>query len=148
MKRLRKEGQNKLVSVTEIPVRFNEVDSLRVVWHGNYIKYFEDGREAFGEKYDLNYLDFYEKEGFVIPIIKMSCEHKKPLRYGEKAIIETSFVNTEAAKIIFNYKIYRNTDKQLVAIGETVQVFLDGKGELHLIAPLFFNEWKKRWGLL
>ena len=138
----------KLIAVTEIPVRFNEVDSLRVVWHGHYIKYFEDGREAFGEKFNLNYLDVYEKEGFIIPIVKVNCEHKKPLRYGEKAIVETSFVNTDSAKLVFNYKVFRNTDKELVAIGETVQVFLNGKGDLHIIVPPFFIEWKKRWGLL
>ena len=31
----------------EIIVRFSEVDSMRIVWHGNYLKYFEDGRESF-----------------------------------------------------------------------------------------------------
>ena len=45
-----------LVSTTEVDVRFSEVDSLRVVWHGNYLLYFELGREAFGKQYDLEYL--------------------------------------------------------------------------------------------
>ena len=40
-----------------IRVRFNETDPLGIVWHGNYIKYFEEGREAFGRKYGLSYLD-------------------------------------------------------------------------------------------
>ena len=41
---------------TEIRVRFSEVDSMGVVWHGNYLKYFEDGREAFGRKHGLGYV--------------------------------------------------------------------------------------------
>ena len=41
----------------EIAVRFSEVDAMNVVWHGNYLKYFEDGREALGADHELNYLD-------------------------------------------------------------------------------------------
>ncbi len=40
---------NKLVSTTEVLVRFNEADPLGIVWHGHYIRYFEDGREDFGK---------------------------------------------------------------------------------------------------
>ena len=40
----------------EIEVRFSEVDSMNVVWHGSYALYFEDAREAFGAKYGLEYL--------------------------------------------------------------------------------------------
>ena len=32
-----------------ITVRFSEVDAMQVVWHGEYIRYFEDGRESFGK---------------------------------------------------------------------------------------------------
>ena len=45
--------EKQLIAETEIGIRFNEVDALGIVWHGNYVKYFEDGREAFGEKFDL-----------------------------------------------------------------------------------------------
>ena len=46
-----------------ITVRFSETDPLGIVWHGNYIKYFEDGREAFGRKYGISYLNV-EREGY------------------------------------------------------------------------------------
>ena len=36
-----------------IDIRFSEVDSMNVVWHGSYMLYFEDAREEFGNKYDL-----------------------------------------------------------------------------------------------
>ena len=43
-----------VLSVTKsFDIRFSEVDSMGVVWHGNYAKYFEDAREEFGRKYDL-----------------------------------------------------------------------------------------------
>jgi len=48
---------DKLKASTEIEVRFSEVDSMNIVWHGAYSLYFEDAREAFGKKYGLGYLD-------------------------------------------------------------------------------------------
>ena len=127
----------------EVIVRFGEVDSMRIVWHGNYLKYFEDGRESFGAKYNLGYLDVY-KHNVMIPIVKISCEYKKPLEYGDTAIIETTFIDSEAAKILFEYKIFRKSDDELVATGNSMQVFLTPERELLLTAPSFFVEWKKK----
>ena len=128
----------------EVPVRFSEVDSLRVVWHGNYIKYFEDGRESFGLTHGLSYLNFRDN-GYVTPIVKLSIDYKRSIKYGESAIIETTFVNTPAAKLIFSYKIFRSSDQALAATGETTQVFLNTDGELSLVVPDFIEAWKKKW---
>ena len=51
----------KLKETTNIRVRFNETDPLGIVWHGNYLKYFEDGREAFGKEFGMEYLDMLFK---------------------------------------------------------------------------------------
>lgn len=135
-----------LVHNSNFAVRFNETDLLGIVWHGNYITYFEDGREAFGRHFGISYLDI-QKSGFVTPIIKSVCEHKFPLKYGDICRIETTFEDTLAAKMIFKFKIF-NQDEKLVCIGETIQVFLDNKGDLMLTLPPFFEEWKKKVGLL
>lgn len=131
----------------EIKVRFAEVDSMRIVWHGNYLKYFEEGRESFGSKYNLGYLDVF-RHNVMIPIVKISCDYKKPLVYGDIAIVETRFIDSEAAKIRFDYCIYRKGDNALVASGSSIQVFLTPEGELLLTTPEFFTGWKKHWGLL
>ena len=131
----------------EIMVRFGEVDSMKIVWHGNYLKYFEDGRESFGARYNLGYLDVYN-HNVMIPIVKVTCEYKKPLEYGDTAIVETCFVNSQAAKILFKYRIYRKSDNELVATGSSMQVFLTPGHELLLTSPQFFIDWKKKWGIL
>ena len=139
--------EQKTLSIkTETPVRFSEVDSMGVVWHGNYVKYFEDGREFFGNKYGLNYYDFYNK-GIFTPLVKLVCNFKKSLKYGEKAIIETKFINCEAAKLKYEYVIYRSSNMEVVATGESVQVFLNMDEELMLTIPDFFAGWKKKMGL-
>lgn len=129
----------------EIRVRFNETDPLGIVWHGYYITYFEDGREAFGRHHGISYLDVFDS-GFTTPIVKSSCEHKLSLRYGDVARIETTIVDTPAAKMIFIYKIF-NANNEIACTGETVQVFLNKNGELMLSNPPFYEEWKKKVGL-
>lgn len=136
-----------LVDRTEARVRFGEVDSMHIVWHGNYLKYFEDAREAFGERYGLGYLEVY-KHNVMIPIVQVHCDFKSPLHYGDTALIETKFVNTEAAKIVFEYRIFRKSDMELAATGSSIQVFLTAEGELLLTSPEFYIGWKKHRGLI
>lgn len=133
---------------SQVRVRFVETDPLGIVWHGNYIQYFEDGREAFGRHHGISYLD-QKKYGFATPIVKSSTDHKLPLRYGDIATIKTIYVDSLAAKMVFRYEIY-NQNEQLVCTGETIQVFVDkiGEGDLWLTIPTFFMEWKQNVGLL
>jgi len=145
----RKELYNEASQLTishDIRVRFNETDPLGIVWHGYYITYFEDGREAFGRHHGISYLDV-DQNGFTTPIVKSVCEHKLSLRYGDVARIETTIVDSPAAKMIFVYKIFDKNDK-VVATGETVQVFMNREGELMLTNPPFFEDWKRKVGLL
>ena len=141
------EKKIEIINTTEVRVRFSEADSLGIVWHGHYIKYFEDGREAFGMEYGLGYLDVY-KEGFTIPIVKMNCDYKRPLKYGDKVLIETTYLNCEAAKMIFTYILRNSSTKEVVATGQSIQVFLSKTGELSLNVPAFMTTWKKKVGLL
>ena len=135
----------RLTIVSNLKVRFNECDPLNIVWHGNYLKYFEDAREDFCIQHHISYLDA-KAHGVSTPIVKSSCEHKLPLKYGDLFQVETTFIPTAAAKMIFNYRVLLG-DK-LVATGETVQVFLNEKGELLLNNPSFFLDWKKKMSLI
>lgn len=135
-----------LVDRTRIKVRFSEVDSMQVVWHGEYIRYFEDGRESFGNRYGISYRQVYDN-GYTIPIVDLTCQYKQSLTFGEEAIVETRFIQTSAAKILFDYVIYRASDETVVATGSTVQVFLNRKNELELLNPEFYLEWKKKCGI-
>ena len=132
---------------TEVTVRFNEADPLGIVWHGHYIRYFEDGREAFGNHFGISYLDVYS-HGFAVPVVSVHCDYKKPLRYGERVIVQVTHINSPAAKLIFDYHIFEAKTKELVATGTTTQVFVDVNSfQLHLTNPSFFEVWKQKWSL-
>jgi acyl-CoA thioester hydrolase len=137
----------KLKAEKEINVRFNEVDSMSIVWHGSYALYFEDAREAFGAKYGLGYLDIFNN-GYYAPLVDLRFEYKKTLIYGRKARVEITYRNTQAAKIIFDYEIFDVEDNSLITSGYSVQVFLDKQYRLIWTNPEFYEKWKEKNGLL
>jgi acyl-CoA thioester hydrolase len=59
---------NSLKSSVQLKVRFNECDPLQIVWHGNYLKYFEDAREDFCLQNGISYLDM-KKRAYATPIV-------------------------------------------------------------------------------
>ncbi|KQS27730.1 thioesterase family protein [Dyadobacter sp. Leaf189] len=131
-----------IASEIEIDIRFSETDAMGVVWHGNYLKFFEDGREAFGKTYGLEYLTIFNK-GYFTPIVKSEIDHKAPVYYGQAIKVVTRYVPVKSAKIQFEYEVINLTTGELCAIGKTMQVFLDKETRtLELITPAFYQEWK------
>ncbi len=133
---------NTIENRTNIKVRFSEVDSMHIVWHGNFAKFLEDGREAFGKQYKFGYYDIYN-QGFAVPIVNMNIDYKTQVKYGDELEITTIFESVKAAKICFAYEIIRISDKKIIAKAKTTQVFLNNNGELQLTNPPFYVEWKK-----
>ena len=129
MKRKTNQQVAALTNRTTFRVRFSEIDSMQIVWHGEYVRYFEDGREAFGKQYGLDYMSIY-REGYMVPIVDLTCQFKQSLSFGEEAIVETRYIACEAAT------------------GSTIQVFLNLNKELELMNPPFYLEWKKKWNIL
>lgn len=128
----------------EIEVRFSEVDSMGVVWHGNYAIYFEDARELFGKTYQLEYMRMYD-EGFFAPLVELKLNYKRPVRYEDKVKVRCTYRETESAKIIFDYEIINVETGDVMVTGHSVQVFLDKNFQLSWRVPVFYEAWKKKW---
>lgn len=133
-----------LSETIEIEARFCEVDSMKVVWHGNYMKYFEDAREAFGKKYGIDYLTIYG-EGYFVPIVDINFHYHKPLQYGTKAMATVTYKPCESAKIMFDFEIKDSETGEVLTTGNSVQVFMNMDYQLEVSSPTFYKEWKKRW---
>jgi len=129
-----------------LDIRFSEVDSMSVVWHGSYALYFEDARELFGRKYGLEYLSFFD-HGFFAPLVELSFQYKRPIRYGSSPRIDIIYQPTESAKIVFLYEIHDGDTDEIMATGKSVQVFMDTDYNLVWDNPEFYTEWKRRWNV-
>ena len=130
-----------------LDIRFSEVDSMNIVWHGSYPLYFEDARECFGTEYGLDYMNFFDN-GYYAPLVELSFQYKKPILYGMKPRIDIIYRPTEAAKIIFDYEIHDPKDESLIATGKSVQVFMNKEYLLVWDNPEFYLDWKKKWDVI
>lgn len=128
----------------ELEIRFSEVDSMGVVWHGSYPLYFEDAREEWGRVFGFGYLDM-ANHGFYAPLVDLSFQYKRPIIYGMRPRIDIIYKPTDAAKIVFDYEIHDQQDNALLTTGHSVQVFMDKQYNLLWENPPFFAEWKARW---
>ena len=126
-----------------VNIRFSEVDSLGIVWHGNYLKFFEDGRENLGLKYGMSYHDLYDNK-LILPIVETNLKFKSVLKFGHVARLVTQLQFSPAAKVIYKYTVYNETTGKLAAVGETTQVFVNEEMELQLITPPVFEDWKAK----
>ena len=131
----------------DVAVRFSDTDAMGVVWHGNYLKFFEDGREYFGKKYGMEYLEMYNK-GFFTPIVHSSIDHRAAINFGDGVKVIATLIPTPAAKIIFEYKIINTTTGAVAARGKTIQVFLKTDDRtLELSMPEWYLEWMRKHDL-
>lgn len=136
-----------LTAVHPFEIRFSEVDSMNIVWHGSYMLYFEDAREAFGAKYGLEYMTIFGN-GYYAPLVEMDFKFKSPLRYESHPEIIITYRPTESAKIVFDYEIRDRDTGTVCATGRSVQVFMDRNYELVWESPGFYRNWQKKWEVL
>jgi acyl-CoA thioester hydrolase len=138
------EGGSAPLRITLTPqVRFEEVDSLGIVWHGRYPGYFEDARVALCDKFGIGYMDFF-RNGFSAPIRQIHVDYLRPLRFGDVFSIEGILHWTFAARINMEF-ILRDATQAVATTGFTVQLILDADGRLLLAPPTFHRAFLDEW---
>jgi acyl-CoA thioester hydrolase len=115
-------------------VRFCEVDSFDVVWHGHYIKYFEIGRLDLSGKFGMS-PDKMRKMGYYAPVVDLRCRFREPARLGDMITIKTSVDPVEKAALTFRYEVIRTHDDVILAEGFTSHVLLTLDGTMIYMIP-------------
>jgi acyl-CoA thioester hydrolase len=135
-----------LESQAEVRVRFQEVDSLRIVWHGHYLTYCEEGRLSFGGEFGLGYDDLARAE-LAIPLIHAEVDFHAPARFGDRLRVRTRLHPVRAAQLQFRYRITREDPANtLLATAFTVHAFTSLSSELWITRPPIYVEFLERWG--
>lgn len=119
---------------TSLQVRFYEVDTYGVAWHGHYVGWFEVGRNELTERFDMGPLQLKEKN-LLAPVVELNCEYKFPATFGESLLIQTTMESSEVAKLIFHYRILSQANGKVLATGSTTHVLTDLKGNLLYRVP-------------
>lgn len=95
---------------TPIKVRYGETDMMGVVYHANYLLYFEDARLDFLDALDFSYATRIEGAGYMSPIHDVEIHYRAPLRYGEPGIVRTSVAKNLPMRTVYRQQVYRAED--------------------------------------
>jgi acyl-CoA thioester hydrolase len=125
-------------SETRVRVRYAETDQMGVVYHSNYLIWFEVGRVELIRQLGLNYKQM-EEEGCGIAVVDVHVRYKAPARYDDELVIETRLVAARGAVVKFGYRILRITDGLLLCEGETMHVCV-GKDMKKMCLPPKYAE--------
>ncbi len=109
-------------------VRYAETDQMGVVYHANYLVWFEMARTQLCRVRGVTYRDIEKNDGLNLAVAEASCRYHQPARYDDELVARAWFKHTHPRMITFAYEIRRAEDNVLLASGETRHVFLkDGK---------------------
>jgi acyl-CoA thioester hydrolase len=118
---------------SQVRVRYAETDGQRVVYHANYLVWFEVGRTDYCEAAGFPYPRM-EGEGVFIAVIDLRARFRKPARYGDVVTVRTRFGGMRSRGCTFFYEVVL-PDGSLAAEGETHHVFMDAGGRPRTVPP-------------
>lgn len=110
---------------TEVRVRYAETDQMGVVYHANYLIWFEIGRSEFCRARGFSYREMEEKDNALLVVAESYCRYKSPAFYEDVLTVRTNVSEVRSRSIRFVYEIYRASDKMLLADGETLHLVTD-----------------------
>jgi acyl-CoA thioester hydrolase len=109
-----------LKAFVEIEIPFHDVDSVQIVWHGNYAKYFEIARSALLRTFNYDIPDM-AKSGYGWPVVDLQVKFIKPLKYGEKIKVVATLIEYEN-RLKITYEVIRQSDNSITTKGHTTQI--------------------------
>lgn len=124
--------------VVNIRVIYADTDAMGVVYHANYIKWFEIGRTELMRDMGIVYAEL-EREGFYLPLTQLYCHYLAPARYDDCIRIETSINYFRRASIKFDYEIRNETWDKVLLEGYSVHAFTNREGKI-IRAPVSITE--------
>ena len=115
-----------LESRTQITVRYAETDMMGIVYHGNYLPWFEVGRTTLLKECGLPYREL-EAQGYRLPVIEVGVKYSKPALYDDLLTVITRLKERPTLRIRLEYEVRRGDD--LLVTGFTTHAFINQQGE-------------------
>ncbi len=110
-------------------VRYAETDKMGVVYHSNFIVWFEIGRVELLRQLGFNYRDMEIEDDCHIAVVDVRCRYKLPARYDDEIVVRTSLKHVRESLLHFSYQVARAGDNALLAEGETTHIAVNSRFE-------------------
>ena len=114
---------------SHIRVRYAETDQMGVVYHANYVVWFEVGRVELLRSLGFRYRDMERNEDCHIAVVDVRCRYKAPAMYDDEIVVRTQLKNVRESLLHFGYEVLRDGDGTLLAEGETTHIVVNSKFE-------------------
>ncbi|MDR3270493.1 MAG: acyl-CoA thioesterase [Peptococcaceae bacterium] len=123
----------------DIQLSYADTDMMGIVYHANYLKWFELGRTRFIEAVGYSYRDM-ENAGYFAPVYQVEATYKKPIRYGDQVSVETWVELNDGLKTAYAYHV-RNGQGEVCAVGTTMHIIVSQETFKPVQFKKAFPEW-------
>ncbi|MCX8009654.1 MAG: acyl-CoA thioesterase [Ignavibacteria bacterium] len=126
-----------LSSETFIRVRYADTDQMHFTYNGKYFEYFEVGRTELLRQLNLPY-SYLESLGYLLPVLECFAKFIAPAKYDDLLRIVTTLIEVPHSIINLKYKIYNDSDGNLITEGYTKHIFMDNNTRKPIRPPKIF----------
>ena len=116
-------------NLTKIRVIYADTDALGIVYHTNYIKWFEIGRGELLRELGIPYSQI-ENMGYNLPLTEVNCHYLYPARYDQILLIETQIIFVNRASVKFRFIIWDEKQEKALVEGESVHACINKQGKI------------------
>jgi acyl-CoA thioester hydrolase len=116
-----------------VRVRYAETDQAGIVYHANYLVWFEIGRVEYCRDHGFNYRDLERESGLVMSVTEAQVRYRRPALYDDELMICTRLSEIRSRSLRFAYELRRAADNELLAEGETAHIIINAEGRARSI---------------
>jgi acyl-CoA thioester hydrolase len=127
-------------SRVQITVRYAETDMMGIVYHGNYLPWFEIGRTALLKEHGISYREL-ETAGYRLPVLEIRAKYLRPAFYDDTLTVVTTLNEKPLLRIELVYEVRRGDE--LLATGQSAHAFIDRAGHPVRPPPIFIQRMKE-----
>ena len=131
---------------TRLRVRYAETDQMGVVYHSNFIIWFEVGRVEMMRELGFTYSEMEQQDGAHLAVVDVRCRYKSPARYDDLVVIRTHLMKVRDSLLHFGYEIAREQDGAVLAEGESVHMVLNSHFKRIRMSERYLPSFRKAAG--
>jgi len=114
-----------ITSRSQVTVRYAETDMMGIVYHANYLPWFEIGRTNLLKEQGFSYREL-EASGYRLPILEISAKYRRPALYDDTITIISTIKEKPSLRINISYEVFRG--EELLMTGRSQNAFVDRQG--------------------
>jgi len=104
----------------QMQVPFHDLDPMQIVWHGNYLKYFDAARQGLFSALGVDLYEFFKETGYLFPVIRSTTKYIQPLRYGDLFVCSATLMEV-SHKLVVDFEIRMTESRSICAKGRGEQ---------------------------